>query len=325
MSVSPAGRKIRNSSLVIGLVILAVVILVALNLSEVRDMGRLVQRTQPRWLAGALLLQSTTYVAQGQTWQVVTRAAGYRVLPVRAFALSLVTQFVNQVLPTAGLSGTLVMATALENRGIPRATVMASAVVSLVSYYAAFVAALGIAVGIAIIDGHASYLVIAAAVLFGSLGAVFVGAILYLSGREAPRAAWARRLPPVRRVLELLHEADRRLVRAPGLVARSCAFQLVVVMLDAATLWILILALGVVASPTGVFASFMISSLFRTIGLVPGGLGVFEAASVVTLGLVGVSVPVALAATLLFRGLSFWLPMLPGMLLWRRTRTGPLA
>jgi Mg2+-importing ATPase len=46
---------------------------------------------------------------------------------------------------------------------------------------------------------------------------------------------------------------------------------------------------------------------------VPGGLGAFEAASVLTLKLVGVSVPVALAATLLFRGLSFWLPMLPGV------------
>jgi len=32
----------------------------------------------------------------------------------------------------------------------------------------------------------------------------------------------------------------------------------------------------------------------------------------------GIEVPVALAATLLFRGLSFWLPMLPGVLLARR-------
>ena len=47
-------------------------------------------------------------------------------------------------------------------------------------------------------------------------------------------------------------------------------------------------------------------------GIVPGGLGTFEAASVVTLRMVGVDIAVALAATLLFRGLSFWLPMLPG-------------
>jgi P-type Mg2+ transporter len=48
-------------------------------------------------------------------------------------------------------------------------------------------------------------------------------------------------------------------------------------------------------------------------GFLPGGLGTFEAASVVTLRLAGASTPVALATTLLFRGLSFWLPMVPGV------------
>jgi Mg2+-importing ATPase len=56
----------------------------------------------------------------------------------------------------------------------------------------------------------------------------------------------------------------------------------------------------------------MIASLFRTMGLVPGGLGTFEATSVVMLRLAGLDLAAALSATLLFRGLSFWLPMLPG-------------
>jgi Mg2+-importing ATPase len=63
----------------------------------------------------------------------------------------------------------------------------------------------------------------------------------------------------------------------------------------------------------GVYASFMISSLLRTMGIVPGGLGTFEATSVLTLRMIGVAIPVALSATLLFRGLTFWLPMLPGL------------
>lgn len=63
---------------------------------------------------------------------------------------------------------------------------------------------------------------------------------------------------------------------------------------------------------TAVFASFMIASLVRTLGVVPGGLGTFEATSVIALTLTGISSAAALAATLLFRGLSFWLPMGPG-------------
>jgi Mg2+-importing ATPase len=84
------------------------------------------------------------------------------------------------------------------------------------------------------------------------------------------------------------------------------------VLLDAATFWVLLRALGVTASVGGVFVSFMIASLFRTMGIVPGGLGTFEATSVLMLRMVGIDVAVALSATLLFRGLSFWLPMLPG-------------
>jgi Mg2+-importing ATPase len=70
-------------------------------------------------------------------------------------------------------------------------------------------------------------------------------------------------------------------------------------------MWVLIQSLGTTASPGAVFASFMIASVFRTVGIVPGGIGTFEATSVWTLKRLGVSVPVGLAATLLFRGLSF--------------------
>jgi hypothetical protein len=46
----------------------------------------------------------------------------------------------------------------------------------------------------------------------------------------------------------------------------------------------------------------MIASVFRTVDVVQGGLGTFEATTVWTLNLLGVPVPVGLAATLLFRG-----------------------
>jgi Mg2+-importing ATPase len=81
-------------------------------------------------------------------------------------------------------------------------------------------------------------------------------------------------------------------------------------------------ALGLSVHPAQVFASFMLSTLARTLGPVPGGLGIFDAASVATLKLMGVPIAAGLAATLLFRGFSYWLPMAPGILLARReTRT----
>jgi uncharacterized protein (TIRG00374 family) len=77
-------------------------------------------------------------------------------------------------------------------------------------------------------------------------------------------------------------------------------------------------ALGFEVNPEPVFASFMLSTLAQTLGVAPGGLGVFEAVSVATLKLIGVPVTVGLEATLLFRFFTFWLPMAPGLVLARR-------
>lgn len=74
---------------------------------------------------------------------------------------------------------------------------------------------------------------------------------------------------------------------------------------------------GGVADWSGVYAAFMLASLLRSIGITPGGLGVFEGGAVSALHWAGIALPVALSATLLFRGLSFWAPMLPGILVSR--------
>ena len=63
--------------------------------------------------------------------------------------------------------------------------------------------------------------------------------------------------------------------------------------------------------------SFMIASMTATLGPIPLGLGTFEAGCVGMLVLLGVAVEPALAATLLLRGLTFWLPMIPGLWLAR--------
>lgn len=60
------------------------------------------------------------------------------------------------------------------------------------------------------------------------------------------------------------------------------------------------------------------ASLAATLILMPGGLGTFETACVAMLTLLRVPVEAALAATLLQRGLTYWLPMLPGLWLSRR-------
>jgi Mg2+-importing ATPase len=315
-----ARRAVRWFSWIFGLAMLAAVIIAALHFSEEREFVRIAGRARPWWLGIAIVLQAGTYLAQGETWRVVTRAAGVAVPSRVAFKLSLAKLFIDQALPSGGISGTVVVARALERRGVSRPIVMASVVVNIVSCYAAYILTLALALLITVAESEANLPMIAAAVFFVGFSVVLITVALVLSGQTSAGPKWFTRIPLLKRAFSLLGEANPTLAHSPALIFRSGLFQLGIVLLDAATVWILIRSLGEVASPTGVFASFMVSSLLRTISVVPGGIGVFEAASVVTLKLVGVPVPVALAATLLFRGLSFWLPMAPGLVFSREAR-----
>ena len=306
-----------------GLAALAAVILAAVHSSEEREFAALAERAQPWWLALAVGLQAGTYVAQGDIWRCVARKGGASVSRGLAYRLSLAKLFLDQALPSAGISGTVVVARTLEQRGVPREVVMAAVVVNTVSYYAAFLLSLALALVLSTVRGHAAVILVAVSALFALFGLAMITTGLALAGRGTVGPDWLGRIPPLRRLLDRLGEAEPHLAHNVRLNLRSTLDQLAIILLDAATVWVLIRSLGETASPSGVYASFMLSTLLRTIGIIPGGLGTYEAASVVTLKLAGVPVAVALSATLLFRGLSFWLPMLPGLAFSRGLRRTP--
>lgn len=89
---------------------------------------------------------------------------------------------------------------------------------------------------------------------------------------------------------------------------------------DAATLAACLLAIGQPLLPGTAFIALMAGSIAATLAPLPLGLGSFEASCVAMLGVLGVPVEAALAATLLLRTLTLWLPLLPGLVLLRGHR-----
>ena len=303
-----------------GLGLLAAVVMFATHHSEEMAFAQILLHARPAWLLVAVLLQVGTYMTDARIWQrVLVRANISRSL--RSYVgLGLAKLFMDQAIPSVGLSGTLLVIRALDRRGVPRGASMAAVVVDLVSYYAAYTLALGIALCIAWAHGDLTPLMALPAGIFAPLAAAVPMALLWVSrGRTLP--ASLERLPFIRPGLRALGEATPDIAHDVPLITRCTGLQLAILVLDAGTLWIMLRALGLEVNPAPVFASFMLSTLARTLGVVPGGLGVFEAVSVATLKLIGVPVAAGLAATLLFRVFTFWLPMVPGLILaWRESR-----
>lgn len=304
---------------IFGIAIAATVVFVALRFSEARDFVRLAERANGWWLIAATALQAATYVAQGQVIGCAARARRFALSWTTLYQLSLAKLFVEQAVPTAGLSGTVVLVGLLEKRGMPRPLVAAAVVIDLVSCYAAYVFGLLVALVVTVAHGEASAVIVIACAAFSAVASALAVVALAIAGRApGPIARKLARFRPIAKALGFLQEADGRLTRTPRVVIEAALWQLAILVLDAATIWGLIRAVGHTAAPAGVFASFMISTVFRIVGVLPGGLGAFEASSVVTLRMLGMPLAVALAATVLFRGLSFWLPMIPGLWCARR-------
>ena len=310
-------RAARGLPWLLGLAALVAVVVVALRFAEGEEFLRTVARVEPVWLLTAAGLQAATYLAEAQGWRRVARAALFPLPLATAYQLSLAKLFIDQALPSGGISGTVFFARALEELGMPRPAVMAGVVVDIATYYGTYVICLAAALVVTLVRKEATVLVGVLTGVFAVFAVGIIGARAFRP-RRGSHQPQARARPPARRLLRFLEDADPHLARSPRVLLAAGAWQLSVFVLDATTVWALIQASGVSAPLPGVFASFMISTLFRTLGLLPAGLGTFEATSVITLSLIGVPVAVALSATLLFRGLSFWLPMLPGLWFSRR-------
>jgi uncharacterized membrane protein YbhN (UPF0104 family) len=178
------GRKVAWLSGLIGVALLAAVIAVALHASEAEAFARLLQQTQPVWLAVAAALQTATYLAQGEIWRCVTRAAGTRLPIGLAYRLSVVKLLVDQALPSSGLSGAVVVAGALQRRDIGEDVTTAGMVVNASAYLIAYIAALGVGLAVLAAEGRASTPVLVAGGIFVLVAAGVAAAAIAISGTQ---------------------------------------------------------------------------------------------------------------------------------------------
>ncbi len=215
-----------------------------MRFSEAQEFAQLAERAHPRWLALAVLLQAATYLAEGEIWRAVVRAGHSAISVPRAYWLSVATLFVDQTVPTGGVSGTILYVGGLQRLGVPRGVALA------IVYAATMDDLIGATTSVGVV--------------FLIVSTVFAVVVLLHSGAEPDLIA--------------------------SRLARAILCQLAIVCLDAGTIWAGLRAVGTATSTEAVF---MLRSP-------------------------GVSVSAALSATLIFRGLSFWLPMIPGMLCARR-------
>lgn len=314
-----ARRGRARAAWVTGLILLAGLVFVVVHFAEGRRVAEMLRRAQPEWLLGAALLQAATYLCAAAVWQRALAAHGLPRSLVSLVPLGFAKLFMDQAVPSGGLSGSILVIRGLSRRAVAPAVGAAVFLIGLVSFYLAFGVAVAVSLALLWVVGGLSGLVLWLASGFLAVAVAVPLSVLWMRAHGTRRLpVWLRRAGPVAAVLDVLRDAPLSGLREPKLLLETTVLQLGVFVLDAATLHVGLLALGSGAPPGAVFASFVTASVVATLTLLPGGIGTFDTTCVGMLHVAGVPIEAALAATLLFRGLSLFLPLLPGLWLARR-------
>ena len=259
------------------------------------------------WLAACVVATAGTYLAAA----VSTIGSTTTHLPVRrTVGVQVAASFANRFVP-GGIAGNVLNVRLIERAGADRASAISST-------------ALNNAAGLVM---HVALLV-AIAPFFGALPhnveapddewlLVVVLVALLVGGA----AFWFRHLP--RRWgdhLRTMWAEARAVMRSPRLLLALLGGSAAITMCHALALWAAQHSVSGSARIVDVVIVYLVASAIGAASPTPGGLGAIEIALVTGLTRVGTPASEAAASVILYRFISFWLPIAPGYLSYRAIR-----
>ena len=312
----PRLRREVRWSIAAFLILLVVENFVIPELAGARNSLNLLARVNVAYLFLAFGLEGASLLAYAQLTHTVLPAGGpsrWRLWRINTSALAVSHVVPGGTAPGTGLAYRLLTDSGVEGAdaafGLAMQGVGSAVVLNLVLWIALLVSLFlhgynplyGVAAGAGIV----------LMTLFGGI------VILLLRGRhwavDAVRRG-ADRLPllngerlaaVVERIADRLRDllADRPvLYRAVGWAAANW-------LLDAASLWVFILAFHKLMSPIDLLVAYGLANVLAVIPITPGGLGIVEGVLYPTLHGFGVAKPVAALGVVSYRLVNFWLPI----------------
>ncbi len=236
--------------------------------------------------------------------------------------MALEMNFVNHVLPSAGVSGVSYMTWRLHKYGISPGRATMAQLVRFVASFAAFIVLLTIALVAITVDGDINrwMILLSSVIVFGMCGGTAF-AVYLIGSPSRGHAAVTRLVSVVNRVLRMVRgksasdfdvsralkffddihadylelKKDKRILLKPFLW--GLLFTIGDVLLYAITFW----ALGSPVNPAPILIAYGLATFAASFVVTPGGTGAFEAIMVSFLAVAGITAGTAIAGIVLTR------------------------
>ena len=301
--------------------------------AEMQNVWTILGRSKLSFILLAIAVEAAWLCVVGFTYQGIYRAMGMAVGGWYMARVAAAANFINVVAPAGGLSSVALFISTAQGDGRSTARATVASVLFLWLEYAATLTVLVIGLGEMARRNNLHWTEITASLILLA-GALGIAALLYLGMKSAvllgivlTKAAQGINFvvrPFIRRdylstsraqsfALEL-SEGISALRGKPRLLIRPVLLAALNKVLLMFILGLTFIAFGVEVNISILVAAFSIAYLFLIVSPTPAGIGIVEGVLTVALGSLGVPISSAAVITLAYRGITFWLPLLAGLI-----------
>lgn len=287
-----------------------------------------VMQTINIWALLAMLipLQFVSYFAMGETLFTYLRSIGQgkNVSPLKFARLSLEMNFVNHMLPSAGVSGASYMGWRLKHIGVSLSKSTSAQLVRVVAVAGGYAIVLAAAVLFMLFDGSLNRWISLFAVVLVAATFILVAGMIYLLERAEKLSTLARGLvkiantavrlatfgrqkkkfPSVKPLADFLTDIqdDYRKIRTKKqLLVKPLIWGVVFTLAEVGMFYATFLALGHPINPAPIAIAFGLAGVAGIFMVTPGGAGLYEVVMISFLTVAGVNPGVGIAAIVLVR------------------------
>ncbi|HEX7973746.1 MAG TPA: lysylphosphatidylglycerol synthase transmembrane domain-containing protein [Anaerolineales bacterium] len=322
---------------IIAIALLLGIVFVLAKLAEVQAIIGTLKQGELRYVLLALVVEAAWIVNVAALYRAIYRAMGLQENTKKLILLSSAAYFVNVVAPSGvGMGGIAVLISEARRQGYSSGRVIMAGVLYVLFDYTGFlcVLALGLLVLARRNNLNSPELVASVFLFLVALAlALVIWSGMYSADALGRVLCWAARwinrvLRPfihreylsekranlfAREASDGLHQMRRRphFLFAPALLTLTSKGLLVLV------LSLMFLSFQIPFSAGTLIAGFSIGYLFMLVSPTPAGIGVVEGMLTLALGSLHVPIGAATVVALSYRGITFWAPLLVGMLSFR--------
>ncbi|ULQ56240.1 flippase-like domain-containing protein [Flavihumibacter rivuli] len=312
------------------LLFVAVFAFVLYYFAEIKKEFVLLEKINPGWLFLALVGQLLTYCFTALIYLVLLRCYKEQQLPGlwQLVKASIVSLFFNQTVPSAGISGNAYFFRFLSGYKMSTQHIMSLIITELVIFYAAMeLLLLLLLAGSLYLSGtpHVFKVVLIAGMLIYLLFGVAIG----FAGRNNWIGRLFKRFASKHRLADQLSTSELQLGaflrQHQRSVLKALLIQLLVVAADGFTLYALFVGLGISLSVFHIVICLVATKIVSVLPFLPGGLILYESSMTYFFVTLGVPLASAVIITLVYRLLSFWIPIPLGFVFnkrWHKVAAG---